>query len=201
MLQNVLSWVNLSSEEKKILWLKKEDQLSMGAPFFILDDVFIIIIVWPWWIFFLLYLEKLKFMIFYSHFPLQIVFPLKWNSTIEMEVRSHNSILDWSHPCKGLIFFTGKSHLLKFTLNVFTSGPKRALLSQFSLSPIRKKYLDVTFPGAMWDRAVATSFPARERGWPVKRARTCTCIGLRLSLCWSHNGSLAKTTHWTTDHN
>ena len=52
------------------------------------------------------------------------------------------------------------------------------------------------FPGAMWDRAVATSFPARERGWPVKRARTCTCIGLRLSSCdqYRDNGSLAKTT-------
>ena len=72
---------------------------------------------------------------------------------------------------------------------------------EFSLSPIRKKYPDVTFPRAMWDRAVATLFPARERGWPVKRARTCTCIGLRLSSCDQHNGSLAKTTHWTTDHN
>ena len=36
--------------------------------------------------------------------------------------------------------------------------------TQFSLSPIRKKYRDVMFPGAMWDRAVATSFPAHERG-------------------------------------
>ena len=41
----------------------------------------------------------------------------------------------------------------------------------------------------------------RERGWPVKRARTCTCIGLRLPSCDQHNGSLANTTHWTTDHN
>ena len=72
---------------------------------------------------------------------------------------------------------------------------------EFSLSPIREKYPDVTFPGAMWDRAMATSFPARERGGPVKRACTCTCIGLRLSSCDQHNGSLAKTTHWTTDHN
>ena len=63
---------------------------------------------------------------------------------------------------------------------------------EFSLSPIRKKYPDVTFPGAMWDIAVATSFPARERGWLVKRARTCTCIGLRLSSCDQYNGSLAK---------
>ena len=67
----------------------------------------------------------------------------------------------------------------------------------------KKKYPDVMFPGAMWDRAVATSFPARERGVTVKRARTSTCIGLplRLSSCDQHNGSLAKMTHWTTDHN
>ena len=59
----------------------------------------------------------------------------------------------------------------------------------------KKKYPDVSFPGAMWDRAVATSFLARERGWPVKRACTCTWIGLRLSSCDQYNGSLAKTTH------
>ena len=35
---------------------------------------------------------------------------------------------------------------------------------KFSLSPIGKKYPDVTFLGAMWDCAVATSFSARERG-------------------------------------
>ena len=70
--------------------------------------------------------------------------------------------------------------------------------TQFSLSPIRKKYPDVSFPGAMWDRAVATSFPARERGWPVKRARTLYLNWFMFSIVRpgdQYNGSLAKTTH------
>ena len=94
------------------------------------------------------------------------------------------------------------THVRDFlTKGTFLTTPKIRPRREFSLSPIRKKYPDVTFPGALWDRAVATSFPARKQGWPVKRARTCTCIGLRLSSCDQHNGSLAKTTHWTTDHN
>ena len=75
---------------------------------------------------------------------------------------------NWSSITEKLMVFVSELHtnLLKLCSDHWVAlGSHHA--NQFSLSSIRKKYPDVTFPGAMWDRAVATSFPARKRRWPV----------------------------------
>ena len=77
-------------------------------------------------------------------------------------------------------------------------GHTRSILAIANTKKIPGCYVSRCYVGSCGGNIVSG---VHERGWPVKRARTCTCIGLRLSSCDQHNGSLAKTTHWTTDHN